>query len=286
MRASAVSRTHDVKTCRLRMMVDPKTVNILGVPVAAVNIARAVQVIEQWIEEGRRTYVTVTGVHGIMESHRREEVRRVHNAAGMCVPDGMPTVWIGRLCGHRNMQRVYGPDLMLELMRRSVENGYTHFFYGGREGVPDLLRGNLVARFPGLKVVGALSPPFRPMTEQEEAELRELIDELAPDILWVGLSTPKQERWMAAHVGKLNTKVMIGVGAAFDFHAGLLKQAPRWVQQLGLEWFFRMCVEPRRLSRRYLLNNPQFIWLMLCQALGLGRSGLGEGSTDGAGDKP
>ena len=245
------------------------SVNILGVPIAAVNLKEAADRIEGWIRERRKTFVTVTGVHGIMESQYDEEVRRIHNIAGMCVPDGMPTVWIGRLYGHKKMSRVYGPDLMLEMMKRSADRGYAHFFYGGREGVSELLAERMAARFPGVQVVGTLSPPFRPMTESEERELRERFEELSPDITWVGLSTPKQERWMAAHAGKLNTRVMIGVGAAFDFHAGLLRQAPRWIQRAGLEWFFRMCVEPRRLARRYLKNNPRFIWRMLLQLSGV-----------------
>jgi N-acetylglucosaminyldiphosphoundecaprenol N-acetyl-beta-D-mannosaminyltransferase len=235
-------------------------VGILGVPIAAVNMAQAVAQVEDWIREGVRTFVTVTGVHGIMESQQDEQLKAIHRAAGMCVPDGMPTVWLGRLAGHRRMRRVYGPTLMLQLMRVSAHRGYTHFFYGGGRGVPEELRDRLVARYPGLRVVGTLSPPFRPMTASEEKALEELIGRLAPDILWVGLSTPKQERWMAAHVGKLNAKVMIGVGAAFDFITGRLPQAPAWMQQAGLEWLFRLGVEPRRLWRRYLCNNPRFVW--------------------------
>ena len=246
-----------------------KSVNILGVPVAAVDMRQAADRIEGWIRDGARTFVTVTGVHGIMESQDDEEMKRIHNAAGMCVPDGMPTVWVGRLAGHKQMRRVYGPDLMIEIMRRSAEKGYTHFFYGGRDGVPERLRDRLLQQFPTLRIVGLLSPPFRPMTESEENDLRNLIETLSPDIIWVGLSTPKQERWMAARVGRLNAKVLIGVGAAFDFHAGLLRQAPRWMQRVGLEWFFRVCVEPKRLWWRYLRNNPRFILMMLWQALGI-----------------
>ena len=259
-----------------------KTVDILGVPIAATNLTEAVGRIDAWIRDERRTYVTVTGVHGVMECRRDESVRRCHQAAGMCVPDGMPTVWIGRARGHRQMQRVYGPDLMLALMRASLERGYTHFFYGGKAGVAAALRDRLTARFPGLKVVGTLSPPFRPMTEPEEEALAERLAAAAPDVLWVGLSTPKQERWMAAHVGKVNAKVMIGVGAAFDFHTGRLRQAPRWMQRAGLEWLFRVCVEPRRLWRRYLRNNAEFICCLFGQAVGVrgsatnGRPGRGK----------
>lgn len=242
-----------------------KTVNILGVPIAAVNMHNVTAQIEEWIQDDKKIYITVTGVHGIMESQYNDEVKRIHQVASMCVPDGMPTVWVGKLYGHRNMSRVYGPDLMLEIMSRSVKKGYTHFFYGGNEGVPQLLKDRLIARFPGLNVVGMLSPPFRQMAELEEKGLQELIEKLKPDIIWVGLGTPKQERWMASHVGKLSTKVMIGVGAAFDFHAGLLRQAPLWMQQIGLEWFFRLCIEPRRLWKRYLVNNSLFLWNFVLQ---------------------
>ena len=244
-----------------------KTVNILGVPIAAVNIDEAAVQIEEWIRSGQKMYVTVTGVHGIMESQYEKQVKRIHQSAGMCVPDGMPTVWVGRLYGYRGMDRVYGPDLMLEMMKRSLTKGYTHFFYGGKKGVPELLRNRLLAKFPGLKVVGVLSPPFRPMSAEEEIEFHGLIRAHSPDVIWVGMSTPKQERWMAAHVGKLNTRVMIGVGAAFDFHAGLVRQAPRWMQRISLEWFFRLLTEPGRLWRRYLFNNPKFIWMILGQLL-------------------
>jgi N-acetylglucosaminyldiphosphoundecaprenol N-acetyl-beta-D-mannosaminyltransferase len=181
----------------------------------------------------------------------------------------MPTVWIGKLHGHRDMRRVYGPDLMLEMMKISSVRGYTHFLFGGKEGVAGLLKARLEQKFPGIRIVGTFSPPFRPMNEREEQQLGQVIENLSPDIIWVGLSTPKQEKWMAAHCGKLNARVMIGVGAAFDFHAGLVRQAPGWVQQCGLEWFFRMCMEPRRLWRRYFYNNPRFIVLTLCQLLKL-----------------
>lgn len=244
-------------------------ISILGVPMAAVNMDDAISRMETWVRRGERHYVTVTGVHGIMESQRDPELLDIHRRAGMCVPDGMPTVFIGRFFRHRRMRRVYGPDLMLEVMRRSAKSGHTHYFFGGKEGVAESLRDRLQERFPGVKVAGVFSPPFRPMTEDEEAALARELERLRPDFLWVGLSTPKQERWMAAHVGKLNVKVMVGVGAAFDFHAGLLRQAPGWMQRCSLEWLFRLTVEPKRLWRRYLFNNPAFMCRFFGQALGL-----------------
>jgi len=243
--------------------------NILGVGVSAVNMTSALQVIDGWIADGDPHYVCVTGVHGVMESRRDDHVRAIHNAAGLVVPDGMPLVWLSRLGGHKHVERVYGPDLMLAVCERSQETGYGHFLYGGATGVPELLAENLKRRFPRLRIVGTHSPPFRPLTPSEDAAVVRMIDESGAEIVWVGLSTPKQERWMAAHTVRLSAPVLVGVGAAFDFLAGLKKQAPRWMQRAGLEWFFRLVTEPRRLWRRYLVNNPLFVLLAISQALGL-----------------
>ena len=171
----------------------------------------------------------------------------------------MPMVWVGRLRGHRAMRRVYGPDLMLDVCAWSEGTGCRHFFYGGAPGVAEALRDRLKVRFPRLQIVGCYTPPFRPLNTEEEQELQESVQTGKPDILWVGLSTPKQEEFMAEFSPRLNSTLMIGVGAAFDFHSGRVKQAPRWMQRSGLEWFFRLCCEPRRLWKRYLRNNPLFI---------------------------
>jgi len=242
--------------------------NILGVGVSAINMEMALSTIEDWIARRESHYVCTTGVHGVMESQRDEELRHIHNTAGLVTPDGMPLVWLSRLIGFREVERVYGPDLLLAVCERSAQRGDRHFFYGGAPGVADKLGVRLQSRFPGLQVVGVYSPPFRPLTPEEDRGVVELINAARPDLVWVGISTPKQERWMAAHVGRLTAPVFIGVGAAFDFHAGLKKQAPRWMQKSGLEWFFRLLMEPRRLWRRYLTNNPWFLWLVLLQVLG------------------
>ena len=239
--------------------------NILGVGVSAVDMAQALEMIEGWIASKEPHYVCVSGVHGVMESQRDEMLRRIHNSAGLVTPDGMPLVWLSRMKGFRHVERVYGPDLMLACCERSIAKGYRHFFYGGAEGVPERLAARLRERFPGLSVAGGYSPPFRPLSTEEDDALIRRIDETNPDIVWVGLSTPKQERWMYEHVGRLRAPVVIGVGAAFDFHAGLKRQAPRWMQRSGLEWFFRLVTEPRRLWRRYLINNPLFVWNILLQ---------------------
>jgi N-acetylglucosaminyldiphosphoundecaprenol N-acetyl-beta-D-mannosaminyltransferase len=206
-----------------------------------------------------------------MESQRDENLRRVLNSAGLVTPDGMPLVWLSRLHKFKHVERVYGPDLMLALCERSVSKGYRHFLYGGVEGVPERLAGVLQRRFPGLRVVGAYSPPFRPFRDEEDERVVQMLNEADPDIIWVGLSTPKQERWMADHVNRVTSPVLIGVGAAFDFHSGRKKQAPRWMQRSGLEWLFRLVTEPRRMWRRYLINNPLFVLLVMRQLLGLKR---------------
>jgi N-acetylglucosaminyldiphosphoundecaprenol N-acetyl-beta-D-mannosaminyltransferase len=242
--------------------------NILGVGVSAIDMAMALRAIEGWIARREPHYICVTSVHGVIESQRNEELRRIHNAAGLVTPDGMPLVWLSRLMGFRHVERVYGPDLMLAMCERSTAWGYRHFFYGGGPGVAEKLAAGLQSRFPGLKLAGTYAPPFRSLTPEEDRAVVECINAAQPDIIWVGISTPKQERWMAAHVGRLSAPVLAGVGAAFDFQAGLKRQAPRWVQRSGLEWVFRLLMEPRRLWRRYLLNNPRFLWLILLQALG------------------
>jgi N-acetylglucosaminyldiphosphoundecaprenol N-acetyl-beta-D-mannosaminyltransferase len=258
------------KTDRLALPIPGRT-NILGVGVSAIQMERALDIIENWIARRDAQYVCVTGVHGVMESMHDDSLRRIHNDAGMVTPDGMPLVWLSRLWGNPHVRRVCGPDLMLECCSRGLAKGLRHFFYGGAEGVADLLSARLRSRSPNLNVVGTYCPPFRPLTDDEDTAVIRLINDARPDIVWVGLSTPKQERWMSAHVGRISAPVMIGVGAAFDMHAGLKPRAPRWMQRSGLEWLFRLAMEPRRLWRRYLVNNPSFVWHVALQAVGIAR---------------
>jgi N-acetylglucosaminyldiphosphoundecaprenol N-acetyl-beta-D-mannosaminyltransferase len=253
----------------------PPWANVLGVRVSAINMEVAVRTIEHWIVRRDPHYVCVTGVHGVMESQRDQALLQIHNAAGLVTPDGMPLVWLSRLQGFRQVERVYGPDLMLAVCGHSIRQGYQHFFYGGAPGIADKLVLRLHSRFPGLKVCGTYSPPFRSLTVGEDRAVVAQINAANPDIVWVGLSTPTQEWWMAEHVGQLSAPVLIGVGAAFDFHAGVKRQAPHWMQRSGLEWLFRLVMEPRRLWRRYLTNNPWFLWSVLLQALGKGSHGRG-----------
>lgn len=249
-------------------MEPPPRVNVLGVGISVLNLETAVATLAGAVREGRRGYVCVTGVHGVIESQSDEALRRIHNASLLTTPDGMPMVWLGRHAGHRSMERVYGPDLMERVFAWSQGSGATHFFYGGNTGVAEELKGRLEARFPGIRVVGTYTPPFRPLTAGEEAALVERVAALRPDFFWVGLSTPKQERFMAAYLPRLETKVMLGVGAAFDFHAGRVDQAPRWIQRSGFEWLYRLAKEPRRLWKRYLRNNPLFLWKIAGQLSG------------------
>lgn len=234
-------------------------VDVLGVLVSAIDLPTAVNRIEHWVETGARQYVCVTGVHGVMESQRDPALKDIHNRAGMTTPDGMPLVWSGHRAGAPHMSRVYGPDLMLATLDRAVRHGWSSYLYGGAPGTAELLAQRLTERFPGLQIAGTHTPPFRPLTDQEDAEVVERINASGADLVWVGLSTPKQERWMAEHRVRLQAPVLLGVGAAFDFHAGLVPQAPPWVQQRGLEWAYRLMREPRRLWRRYLRNNPAFM---------------------------
>ena len=250
-------------------MQNIETTDVLGVSVSAIDMDMALAAIESWIDDDVPNYVCVTGVHGIMESQSNKEVRDSHNGAGLVTPDGMPLVWLQRSAGKKHVRRVYGPDLMLAVMERSHSRGDKHFLYGSTEKTLERLQSNLTRRFPGLTIAGSFSPPFRPLTDTEDDEVVATIDASGADIVWVGLSTPKQERWMATHRHRLTAPVLIGVGAAFDFHAGLVRQAPRFIQQSGFEWLFRLATEPRRLWRRYLSNNPMFVYLVARQMLGL-----------------
>ncbi len=246
-------------------------VNVLGVGISVLNLRTALAAIIEAIESRRKGYICVTGVHGVMEAQNGNGFKEILNGAFLCTPDGMPMVWAGKLKGHREMGRVYGPDLMLEVCAWSEESGCRHFFYGGGEGVAELLVERLRARFPRLKVAGTFTPPFRPLNPDEEKALREMVSASRPDVFWVGLSTPKQEKFMQEYLPKLEATLMVGVGAAFDFHSGRVKQAPRWMQRSGLEWLYRLSCEPGRLAKRYLRNNPLFIMKFFAQKTGLKR---------------
>jgi N-acetylglucosaminyldiphosphoundecaprenol N-acetyl-beta-D-mannosaminyltransferase len=238
-------------------------VDILGVKVSAINLKSGVDLAMEWIEAGKPGYVCVTGVHGLVEAQRNPEFRRILNGSVINTPDGMPLTWIGRLEGFQQMNRVFGPDFMNALCAQAAERGYRNFFYGGQPGVVDHLCRVLKTRFPLLEVVGSYTPPFRKLNAKEERDLVDQVSHSKPDILWVGLSTPKQEEFMAQFVGQLRVPLLIGVGAAFDFHTGRIRDASNWVKRAGLQWLHRFMQEPRRLWKRYLVNNTIFLWLML-----------------------
>jgi N-acetylglucosaminyldiphosphoundecaprenol N-acetyl-beta-D-mannosaminyltransferase len=253
---------------RIELDKKPRRLNVLGVGISAINMQLALEQIDEWIQAGEQQYVCVTGVHGVMESQRDPIVRRIHNQAGLVTPDGMPLVWLSRMNGFSHVERVYGPDFMLAVCEHSVAKGYKHFLYGGGREVARKLQKALETRFPGIKIVGIHTPPFRNLTPEEDSEIVETINQAEPDVVWVGLSTPKQERWMAGHRSRLFASALIGVGAAFDFNAGLKHQSPKWIQRMGFEWLYRLLTEPRRLWKRYLINNPLFILLIIAQATG------------------
>lgn len=246
--------------------------NILGTEVAAIDLPAALDLVTQRLGDAHYgSYICVTGVHGVTEGLRDVAVRHVHNKALACVPDGMPLTWVGRIRGHRGMRRVYGPDLMLSVLESAAQRGWSNYFYGGAEGVAGELAGRMRKMFPGLRIAGTHSPPFRALTAEERTGVLDRINALEPDIVWIGLSTPKQELLMADFSPDIRAKLMIGVGAAFDFHTGRVRQAPRWVQRIGMEWCFRLCMEPRRLAKRYVRNNPAFLWHIALQLTGLRR---------------
>lgn len=248
--------------------------NVLGVGVHAIDLPGAVSIIENAVRESVKGYVCVTSVHGVMEAQRDSEFRDILNHALLVTPDGMPTVWVGRMQGNATMKRVFGPDLMLEVCRRSAGTGIRHFLYGGKPGIADELAEGLQRRFPGIKVVGTFTPPFRPLEPSEQLALERQLEAARPDIIWVGLSTPKQEKFMAANFRQFPCKLMIGVGAAFDIHTGHLKDAPKWIKDAGLQWVHRLCQEPNRLWKRYLRNNSAFLLAIGLQIAGLRRHSL------------
>jgi N-acetylglucosaminyldiphosphoundecaprenol N-acetyl-beta-D-mannosaminyltransferase len=268
--------------CPSNTLVKPATefarANVLGVGVHAVDMAAAVTLIQDALSEGRKGYVCLTGVHGVMEAQRDPEFHRTLDRSLLIAPDGMPMVWVGRAQGF-HIQRVYGPDFMREVCAQSVKQRTRHFLYGGKPGVVSKLQSNLETWYPGIRIVGTHTPPFRPLLPDEQVALEEKIAKLNPDIIWVGMSTPKQERFMEENIERLACGVMISVGAAFDVHTGNLKDAPRWMKQAGLQWLHRLFQEPSRLWKRYLINNPAFLWKVMLQLTGLRRFDL-PGSVD------
>nr|WP_290668780.1 WecB/TagA/CpsF family glycosyltransferase [Ardenticatena sp.] len=241
---------------------------VLGVRVNAVQIPDVIALMEQWIARREKChYVAVTGMHGVTVAQEDPSFREVLNSADLVVPDGMPLVWIGRRRGYPLKRRVYGPELMATFCQQTGAK-YRHYLYGGLPGIPERLAAVLQERY-GVDVVGTHSPPFRLLTPEEDAAIVEHIHSVRPDVLWVGISTPKQERWMYEHRNVLDVPVLLGVGAAFDILSGRTKEAPLWMREHGLQWLHRLLSEPRRLWRRYLVGGSKFAWWVLQEELGI-----------------
>jgi N-acetylglucosaminyldiphosphoundecaprenol N-acetyl-beta-D-mannosaminyltransferase len=232
---------------------------LAGVPLATARFDAAMEHLLTGDLDGTADVHFVTA-HTIVEASRDRQLAALLTDARISFPDGMPLVWSGRAVGEAS-HRVYGPDAMLALCDRGRRLGYRHYFYGGAEGTPELLAERLAARFPGMEVAGTYSPPFRPLTPQEDLEVCERINAAAPDFVWVGLGSPKQDYWVAEHRGRIRARALLAVGAAFDFHSGLVEEAPAWMRRTGLQWAHRLAQEPRRLWRRYTVVNATFLWL-------------------------
>jgi N-acetylglucosaminyldiphosphoundecaprenol N-acetyl-beta-D-mannosaminyltransferase len=240
---------------------------VLGVRVDAVDPARTLAAVEDWIATGRRAYVCFANVHAVMEARAEEEARGAYERSDLTVADGMPLVWLGRRRGFAGSARVYGPDFTLLACERAAAAGWSVFFYGAAPGVADRMADRLRGRFPSLRVAGTLSPPFGALSAAEDASLVRAVNAARPDLVFVGLGCPRQEKWMASHRAALDAPVLLGVGAAFDFHAGEVRQAPRWMMGAGLEWLYRLSREPRRLWHRYVVLNPLFVFHLAKESL-------------------
>ncbi|MCI6066080.1 WecB/TagA/CpsF family glycosyltransferase [bacterium] len=235
-----------------------KTCRILGVNIAVTNMAQTVQYIENNLEELRGKYICVSNVHTTIMAHDNPAYRNVQNSAAIALPDGKPLSVVSRKRGYTEAERVTGPDLMGELFAR--ENGLKHFFYGDKEETLQILQQKLKEKYPDIQIAGMISPPFRSLSQEEEKAYIQQINDSGADIIWIGLGAPKQENWMYEHQGMFQG-VMIGVGAGFSYHAGLIKRAPEWMQKMSLEWFYRLMQDPVRLFKRYFTTNLKFMLL-------------------------
>ena len=235
------------------------TCNIMGVNIAAINMEWLVDYLEKNILEIKGDYICVSNVHTTVTSFEDAAYCAIQNGGLMAIPDGGPLSTVGQKRGHKNMERTTGPSLMGEIFEISAKKGYRHYFYGSKEETLELLQKKLMEKYPEIQIAGMYSPPFRPLTEEEDKVIIERINETKPDFVWVGLGAPKQEKWMAAHQGKIDG-LMLGVGAGFDYYAENIKRAPMWMQKHNLEWVYRLVQDPKRLFKRYWSTNTKFIW--------------------------
>lgn len=242
-------------------MFKNKSIEVAGTRVDMVQISEIVAVMNRWImDKSYHNYIVVSNADTVVRSREDAAMRQAVNSSSLSIPDGISLVLLVRARGVPLKSRAYGPDLMLEFLKASEENGFSHFLYGATEETLEKLVSNIRKSYPKVRIAGSYAPPFRPLTQEEDAKVVDLINHCAPDVLWVGIGCPKQELWMYAHKNRLNVPVMAGVGAAFDFISGVKRQAPAWIRNNGFEWLFRLFCEPKRLWRRYLINNFKFLF--------------------------
>lgn len=242
--------------------VDKTTIpvcNIMGVDVAAIDMEWLVNYLDRNMKDISGDYICVSNVHTTVTAYEDQEYCKVQNGGIMAIPDGGPLSSVGRKRGFKDMKRTTGPSLMGEIFKISASKGYRHYFYGSTDETLEKLYSVLEETYPGIQIAGMYSPPFRPMTDDEDKAIVERINATEPDFIWVGLGAPKQEKWMAAHQGRVRG-LMVGVGAGFDYYAGNIKRAPEWMQKSNMEWFYRLLQDPKRLFSRYLHTNTKFIW--------------------------
>ncbi len=242
-------------------------VSILNIPILNKNMGDAISILSTWIKNKEARYVCAADVHSIMRAQHDPVHRDALQHADMVTPDGRPLVWVGKLRGEKAMDRVSGPDLLPELCKESVKQGWKHYFYGGAEGIAEKLASELQEKFPDIQIVGWDCPPFRKLSQSEQYEALEKIRQSGAQIVWVGLGCPKQEIWMRNNIQKLDHQLLIGIGAAFDFHTGRIKRAPLWMQHYGLEWAHRLASEPKRLWKRYFIMAPKFVYQSLRETI-------------------
>jgi len=238
-----------------------QSINLLGVRFAKLDYKSAQTLFQTWIDSKTPHQVCIANVHTVISSRNDRELLNINNSS-LVTMDGLPLVWYANRVLNAKVTRVCGPDLMLQCLDHGRERGWKHFFLGGKPEVLQDLASKMLERFPGVNIVGSYSPPFRPLSDEEDQQLVDSINAAKPDFLWVGLGAPKQEKWIATHLQRVHVPVQVGVGAAFDFHSGHVKRAPLWMQKSGLEWFYRMCLDTR-LIKRYLTTNPIFLLLFL-----------------------
>lgn len=239
--------------------------NILGVEFNLVSYEDVLSTIDKWRRSGKKSYITLTPAISVMLCNRDKKLHCATANAGLTLPDSIGIILAAKLLGYGTCGRVSGPTLMLKCCDWGRSYGYRHYFYGGAESIADRLAEELSTIYPGLQIAGTFSPPFHQLSQSEDLRIVEIINATKPDVVWVGLGTPKQEKWMADHIGRIKATAMIGVGAAFDFHAGNVRWAPVWVRKIGMEWFYRLILEPKRWRR--FIDIPRFIFSVIRQRL-------------------